>query len=71
MSGSDFVAVVRISTKSNATLALPGETCGRVPSAALEWLERSGKIRRDAPERLIEPGVKRALRRKRDEEVEG
>ena len=44
MPSSDFVAVRRISTRDDETLAAVGETCDRVPSEALEWLEASGAI---------------------------
>ena len=44
--GADYTAIVRLSTKGNRTLALPGESCESVPSVSLEWLLRSGKIRR-------------------------
>ena len=43
--GSDYVAMVRLSTKDNRTLALPGEGCDNVPVVSLEWLLRSGKIK--------------------------
>ena len=43
--GSDYVAMVRLSTKDNRTLALPGEGCDNVPTVSLEWLLRSGKIK--------------------------
>ena len=44
--GADYVAVVRLSDKSNRSLALPGEICEDVPVVSLEWLLRSGKIRK-------------------------
>lgn len=44
--GSDYIAVVRLSTKGNRTLALPGESCEDVPTVSLAWLLRSGKIRK-------------------------
>ncbi len=43
--GSDYVATVRLSTKDNRTIALPGEGCDNVPTVSLEWLLRSGKIK--------------------------
>jgi len=61
MSGADFVAVVRLSDKANKTLAQPGETCARVPASSLEWLERSGKIRRSVQAR---PSIGKASRQK-------
>jgi len=44
MPSSDYVAVRRISTRDDETLAAVGETCDRVPADALEWLEASGAI---------------------------
>lgn len=50
--GRDFVALVRLSTKGGpgnphgTTLAMPGETCERVPESSLAWLERGKRIRR-------------------------
>jgi hypothetical protein len=44
MTGADFVATVRLSTRDNTTLALPGESCDRVPAASLAGLYASGKI---------------------------
>jgi hypothetical protein len=58
LNGRDFVAVVRLSTGSDQTLAMPGETCERVQppagkgtaSDALRLLLACGYIRRqDAP----------------------
>lgn len=71
MSGGDFVAVVRLSTKANVTLALPGETCERVPAASLEWLERGGRICRVTAEVTLPgemlPDYQRGRRMKRSE----
>lgn len=44
MTGADYRALVRVSNKADETLALPGETCARVPAEALGWLLESGKI---------------------------
>ncbi len=44
--GADYVAVVRLSSKDNRSLALPGQGCDDVPTASLGWLLRSGKIRK-------------------------
>ena len=44
MNGSDYIAQVRLSTKSNETLAEPGEACHRVPDASLPWLVNQGLI---------------------------
>jgi len=44
LTGSDYRARVRLSTKDNVTLALPGETCERVPAASLPLLLVSRKI---------------------------
>jgi hypothetical protein len=42
--GADYVAVVRLSNKANDTLAVPGETCDRVPAGSLPWLLQDGYI---------------------------
>ena len=59
MNGADYIAVVRLSTKANDTLALPGETCERVPASSLSWLVAQGLIEyRPAPVRgLIAGGM--------------
>ena len=44
MDGKNFVATVRLSTKANDTLALPGERCDRVPASSLPWLLEQGLI---------------------------
>ncbi len=44
--GSDYVAVVRLSTKDNRSLALPGERCDNVPPGSLGWLLDRGKIKK-------------------------
>lgn len=46
LSGADYVALVRISTKENETLAAVGQTCERVPAHLLELFEQRGKIKR-------------------------
>ena len=46
MNGSDYIAVRRLSTKADKTLADVGETCGRVPDASVSRLVDSGKIDR-------------------------
>lgn len=56
MNGQDYVALVRLSTRDDTTLALPGQTCERVNPASLEGLLLSGKIR------AVDPPVKRALK---------
>lgn len=48
LQGKDFVALVRLSTADDGTLAVAGETCERVPASALEWLLQSRLIRRHA-----------------------
>lgn len=45
MNGHDYIAVRRLSTRDDTTLALPGETCERIPVASLPALLASGKIR--------------------------
>lgn len=45
LAGDDFVAVRRLSTKDDETLAMPGERCERVPAASLPALLAAGKIR--------------------------
>lgn len=51
LNGKDFVALRRLSTRDNATIADVGQTCEKVPAApggtvteALERLLASGKI---------------------------
>lgn len=44
MDGREFLAVVRLSTKGDATLADVGERCDRVPAASLPWLLAQGLI---------------------------
>lgn len=44
MNGADFVAVVRLSNRENETLALPGETCDRIPASSLAWLAEQGLV---------------------------
>ena len=43
--GSDYVALVRLSTKDNRTVALPGQGCDNVPTVSLPWLLDRGKIK--------------------------
>lgn len=44
MNGKEYVALRRLSTNDDATLALVGETCERVPVSSLPGLLASGKI---------------------------
>jgi len=44
LQGKDFVALRRLSDGDNATLAVVGETCDRVPTISLLSLLASGKI---------------------------
>ena len=44
MSGKDFIAVRRISTLEDDTLADVGATCERVPESDLGWLSEQGHI---------------------------
>jgi hypothetical protein len=44
--GADFVAVIRLTNKAGEVLAMPGETCERVPEVSLAWNEAKGRIRR-------------------------
>lgn len=44
MSGANYIAKVRLSTKDNRTLAEPGEPCARVPVSSLPWLIEQGLI---------------------------
>lgn len=44
MNGRHFIALRRLSTKDDTTLAVPGETCERVPVSSLPGLLASGKI---------------------------
>lgn len=45
MNGRDYVAMQRLSTKANETLAEMGERCDRVPAASLNWLLEQDLIR--------------------------
>jgi hypothetical protein len=38
MNGADYVATERLTTKAGDVLALPGDTCERVPESSLPWL---------------------------------
>ena len=52
MNGSDYVAVVRLTNKAGQVLAMPGETCERVPVTSLAQLAINGDIqKRPAPEK--------------------
>ena len=44
LNGADFRATVRLSNQSDDTLALPGESCAKVPSESLGWLLEQGLI---------------------------
>lgn len=44
LNGADFVAVNRLSTRANVTLADVGETCERVPESALLHHYQQGDI---------------------------
>jgi hypothetical protein len=44
MNGADYVAMTRITTKAGDVLAMPGETCERVPTNALAVLAGGGSI---------------------------
>lgn len=46
LSGAQYRAKVRLSTKANETLAEVGGTCARVPVVSLPGLLASGKIER-------------------------
>lgn len=68
--GKDFIALRRLSTRDNTTIAEVGQTCERVPAApggtvseALQRLLASGKI---APVTPIEKPVKATKRSKGD-----
>lgn len=47
--GAAYRAVVRLTTKDRAVLAMPGELCTQVPASSLPWLIEQG---------LIEPAQK-------------
>lgn len=49
LNGKDYRAVRRLSTRDDQTLALPGETCERVPASSLPALLASQKIERVPP----------------------
>ncbi len=42
--GAAYRAKVRLTDKPGTELALPGETCERVPAASLGWLLEQGLI---------------------------
>ena len=44
MNGTDYVAVVGLYTKEGKALAVPGETCARIPDESLGWLLEGGYI---------------------------
>lgn len=44
VTGADYLACVRLSGADDVTLAVPGETCERVPASSLPGLLASGKI---------------------------
>lgn len=44
MTGADYIARVRLTTKAGDVLAMPGETCERVPASSLPWLLAGGRI---------------------------
>ena len=44
LNGRHYRALRRLSTKDDQTLALPGQTCERVPASSLAPLLASGKI---------------------------
>jgi hypothetical protein len=45
MIGRDYIAVRRLSTKEDVTLAEPGATCENVPEGSLGWLLDRGWIK--------------------------
>jgi hypothetical protein len=45
MTGSDYVAVVRLTDKIGKVLAMPGDRCTEVPESSLGWLASDGLIR--------------------------
>jgi hypothetical protein len=49
MKGSDYIARAELSDKAGAVLAVPGESCERVPAASLPWLLAQQLIARAAP----------------------
>lgn len=44
MTGRDYVALVRLSTVDNVTLADVGERCDRVAASSLPWLLETNRI---------------------------
>lgn len=42
--GKAFVAKVKLRSKDGQVLALPGQTCEKVPDSSLDWLIRDGLI---------------------------
>lgn len=50
LNGADYIATVRLSDRENNTLAVPGETCWRVPQESLGWLAEQALIVPAPPE---------------------
>ncbi len=44
MSGSDYIAAVRLTNKAGDVLAEPGQICVKVPAQSLPWLLEKGLI---------------------------
>lgn len=61
MKSADYIAVVRLTTKDEKVLAMPGKSCERVPEASLPWLLADGLIR---PAKDEKPAPKSAGRTK-------
>ena len=49
MSGHDFEALVRLTAKDGSVLALPGDSCEKVPEVSLGWLAAKGSIKKRGP----------------------
>lgn len=68
MTGTNFVAVRRLTDKEGNVLAEPGQECDRVPEESLGWLLNSGWIK--AAEKPVSRSTFRRRARATDEKEE-
>lgn len=58
MDGKDYVARVRLSTRTDETLADEGQSCAAVPAESLPWLLEQGLIAMaEAPAKKTKKGA--------------
>lgn len=60
MTGADYIATARLSTKADETLAEPGQTCELVPETSLPWLLEQGLIA--TPDQYIAAAARAGVR---------